>query len=210
MIEKQDVPSVVAIAHLVREAFPNLQDRAFAVAEASLTKENMPNLPLAFIALLNIRGLNQSNNVNTPNDIEETICVEFWLPSKNYAKADGTASPFYAYQDYKTIMDTMFNALTGFFTPQNKPLRFISMDTTADEYCQTICFKFSVVWRWCADPDSRYQNVKIKYTLAPQELAKEVGGSLYQPPTVCDENGRLPFKGPVEPIIPPPPSYREN
>lgn len=164
---EDDIPAVVAIAHLVREAFPELQDRAFAVAEAALTKENMPNLPLAFICLLNIRGVNQSNDVKTPLDIEETICVEFWLKSKNYARTDGTESPFYAFQDYKKTMDTLFSALTGYFTPQRKPLRFISMDTTADEYCITICFKFSVVWRWCSEPNDKFHPIRINVSLKP-------------------------------------------
>lgn len=205
----EDITAVVAIAHLVREAFPELGGRAFAVAEAGLTKENMPNLPLAFVALLNIRAINNSNNVQTPTDLEETMCVEFWLPSKNYAKADGTASPFYAFQDYYKTMNRLFNALTGFFTPQRKPLRFISMDTMADEYCQTICFKFSLEWRWCAEPDDKYRDVKIKFVLDPTELAKEVGGRLYEPPDECNTNGRIPFKGPVEPVPPPPRFERE-
>lgn len=205
-----EIPAVVAIAHLVREAFPDLNGRAFAVAEATLTKENMPQLPLAFIALLNIRAINQSNDVKTPLDIEETICVEFWFKSVNYAKTDGSMSPFYAFQDYNTTMNKLFSALSGYFTPQRKPLRFISMDTMADEYCQTICFKFSVEWRWCVEPDLTFQGIKIKAILAPQELAKDVGGSLYHPPTECDEQGRLPFEGPVLPIIPPPPFTREH
>jgi hypothetical protein len=201
-IESDGIPSVVSVALLVRKAFPDLNDRAFAVAEATLSKENMPNLPLAFIALLGIRGMNQSNNVTTPLDIEETICVEFWSASKNYAKADGSASPFYAFQDYTPTMDMLFNALTGYFTPQGKRVRFVSMDTMADEYCLTVCFKFTIEWRWCPDPDASFHPLKVKFRLDPQDVPKEVGGSLYQPPSECE--GQLPFPGPVWPVVPPP------
>lgn len=206
MTEEIDIPTVVSIAHLVRAAFPELENRAFAVAEAGLTKENMPNLPLAFIALLGMSSVNQSNNVNTPTDLHETICVEFWLPSQVYKREDGSESPFYAFQDYRPTMEKLFNALTGYFTPQRKPVRLLTMDTTADEYCQTICFKFSVEWRWCPTPDDAFNPVRMKsFSL---EIAKDAGGSQYQPPSECEANGRLPFKGPVVPSIPDP--YRKG
>lgn len=183
--ENSDTASVIAIAVLIREAFPELEGRAFAVMEATVTKENAPNLPLCFVALLGIRAMNQSNNVNTPLDIEETICVEFWLPSKNYKRNDGSDSPFYAYQDYKSRMDKLFEILTGFHTPQRKPVRFVALDVMADEYCMTMSFKFSVEWRWCVQPDERYHPVRIRFDIAPQRVPPLVGGSMYHPIVPC-------------------------
>lgn len=183
----ENLTAVEAIAILIREAFPELDKRAFAVSEASLTKENMPNLPLAFVSLGSIVGLNQSNNVQTPTDLEENISVEFWLASKSYKKSDGGVSPFYAFQDYKPTMDRLFNALTGFFTPQRKPVKFISFDMMSDEYFLAMCFKFSVVWRWCPEPDDRYHPVKLAFRLDPQDLPKERGGTQYIPPNDCNQ-----------------------
>jgi hypothetical protein len=195
--------TVTAVALLIQQAFPELSSRAFAVAEATLTKENMPILPIAFVALIGLRSINQSNNVTTPLDLEEIICVEFWLKSQNYARADGSASPFYAYQDYKKTMDKLFNALTGYFTPQSKPVRFISMDTMADEYCLTISFKFSVVWRWCADPDDNFKTVKMSFSVDPASVPKEVGGSEYVAPNSCNQGPAFPPNaGPVPPPNP--------
>ncbi len=204
-IEADDIPSVVSIAHLIRKSFPELEERAFAISEVQLTKENMPNLPLACVVLNGIKAVNQSNDVNTPVDIEEMLCAEFWTRSKNYAKADGGVSPFYAFQDYRQIMDRLFNALTGYFTPQRKPVRFISMDLMADEYCHTISFKFSVIWRWCAEEDDTCNPIKVKFKISPQELVQAPGGSLYQPPNSCV--GQLPAS-PVNLTMPPAPNYR--
>lgn len=201
MINKEEIENLTAvqsIALIIREAFPELNKRAFAISEVAITKENMPNLPLACVALLNIRGVNQSNNVKTPLDLEETICVEFWIASKTYMKDDGGISPFYAFQDYKPYMDRLFNALTGFFTPQKKAVKFISFDMTADEYCLTLCFKLSVEWRWCPEPDHFYHPVKISFRLDPQDVPKERGGSLYFPPNECGQSPPIPPIGAKE------------
>lgn len=207
LIENTELASVIAIAQLIKEAFPEFEGRAFPVAEASLTKENAPNLPLCFVALLGIRAKNQSNDVVTPLDIEETICVEFWLASQTYKKADGSTSPFYAYQDYKSRMDKLFEILTGFHTPQRKPVRFISLDVMSDEYCMTMSFKFTVEWRWCVEPDHKYNPVRIRFNLDPVDVPKERGGSQYVPPNECGQGPAFP---PSDAGLPPAPKYRQG
>jgi len=176
-----DEPNVPAIAKLIRETFPELEQRAFAIMEATLTKENMPNLPLCFVALLGLEAKNQSNNVRTPVDLCESIIIEFWQKPVMYSKADGGSSPFYAYQDYERVMNRLFKALDGYFTPKRKPVRFVSMATTSDEFALMVSFKVSIEWRWCNDDPVPLNAIKIKSSFSPN-VPQLPFGRLYEPP----------------------------
>ena len=143
---EQNVP---AIAALIREVFPELQGRSFAVSDVKNTKENPPTLPLCYTCLLGIVEVGGSNDVATPMDLLETIIVEFVFKPEKYTNADGAVSPFYAYQDYQPVFDRLLTALDQFFAPVRKTVRFLSMATTSDEFEQCISFKLSIAWRWC-------------------------------------------------------------
>lgn len=144
-----DEGNVPAIAALIREVFPELEGRAFAVADIKNTKENPPTLPLCYVCLLGIKAVNGSNDVDTPMDLLETIIIEFVYEPIKYMNKDGAESPFYAYQDYTNVMDRLFAALDQFLSPVRKFPRFVSMMTTSDEYEQCISFNISIGWRWC-------------------------------------------------------------
>lgn len=176
--------NVPAIARLVREHFPELNNRAFAIMEADLTKENQPNLPLCFVALLGIDALNNSNDVSTPVDLLEHIMIEFWLSPVTHNKTDGSTSPFYAYQNYEDIMNRLLSALDGYFTPRKKPVRFVSMITHSDEVVLTVTFRVSVKWRWCNDITEEGTAIRIRFKVDPSI------------PSVCVE--------PVPPVLTPP------
>lgn len=191
-----ETPNVPAIAAMLRERFPELEQRAFAIMEANLTKENMPNLPLAFVALLGLAGDNQSNDVATPLDIMETICIEFWMKPKTYQLSNGGVSPFYAYQDYSDLMERLFAALRGWFTPVGKTVRFISMATLSDELAVMVSFKCSIKWRWCADIDPHINRIRILATLNAN-VSTLPGGKDYLSPTECTELGHAPQLPPV-------------
>lgn len=192
-----DDPNVPAIAKLLRARFPELEQRAFAIMEADLTKENMPNLPLAFVALLGLAAENQSNDVKTPLDLLETICIEFWFEPKTYKLMNGGVSPFYAYQPYDKIMERLFAALNGFFTPVKKGVRFISMSTSSDEFALMISFKVSIKWRWCAEMDDEANPIRIAFNVDPHVMQLP-GGKDYIPPDECTIQGHA---LPVPPVI---------
>lgn len=159
--------NVPAIAKVIRDNFPELSQRAFAVMEAEITKENIPNLPLCFVALLGLVCVNQSNNVSTPTDLLEHIIIEFWYAPTLYTRADGSQSPFYAFQDYQAIMDRLLAALDGFFGPKRKPVAFLSLTTISDEFALRVTFKVSVKWRWCADKEVLENPIKIRFGINP-------------------------------------------
>lgn len=169
--------NVPAIAALIRATFPELQQRAFAIMEAAVTKENMPNLPLCFVALLGVEAENQSNNVRTPMDLLEHIIIEFWSAPTIYKKADGSASPFYAYQDYQSTLNKMLVALDGYFGPQGKSVRFASMSTTSDDFALMVSFKVSIKWRWRAEQEVLETPIKIKFGINPNVQKLPVGST---------------------------------
>lgn len=158
-----------AIASLLRASFPELKQRAFAVAEAAMTKENAVNLPLAFVALLGAVPQHTSNNVETPIDILEHICIEFWYEPKKYKNKDGGESPFYAYQDYTPVMDKLFTTLRNYLAPVGKSVVPTSMTTVSDEFAQVISFKLTIKWRWypCEDNDETDRRIKILFSVNP-------------------------------------------
>lgn len=186
-----DEPTVPAIATLIRLAFPELEHRAFAIMETELSKENMPTLPLAFVALMGITSENQSNDVRTPIDVLEHICIEFWMKPKTYKMTDGGVSPFYAYQDYSILMNQLLTALSDYLTPQGKYVRFISMATQSDEFALCVTFKVSVKWRWCSDKEMPHGIVRFTFNLNP-DVPRERGGKDYIPPNACGQGTSLP------------------
>lgn len=180
----KDQPNVPAIAEAIRKGFPELENRAFAIMEADLTKENQPNLPLCFVALLGTTQVGGSNNLDTPMDLLENIIIEFWQKPVLYKREDGSESPFYSYQDYEDVMNRLFTVLSDFSGPKRKRVRFLSMATSADEFALTVCFKVSVQWRWCNDTPVEGAPVKMLFDFSP-DVPKLPYGSPECPPSSC-------------------------
>lgn len=136
----------------INEWFPEVKGRAFAVADAEITKENIPNLPVAMIALLRAPPGNR-NGVRTPNAVDN-IAIEFWWPPIKAKKADGSESPFYAYYDYETLRRRLAARMSRYAGETGTQFKYAGMDVEATPFAVIIQFVYTVdTMLYCEDDD---------------------------------------------------------
>lgn len=145
-------PTVVAVAELIRNNFPELEQRAFPVMEVIIKKETLPRLPLCYVALLSERS-DDAFLVQTPMDLTENMFIEFWLKPEVHTLANGDESPFYAFQDYTIVRDKLLKVLGDFFNPAGTRIKYVGLDITCDQFALMLSFKIATKWRWCPNPD---------------------------------------------------------
>lgn len=143
--------TVEALALRIRGTFPELESRAFAVTEASFSKENMPRLPICMVACI---GETAEDGARGPSRtlITEDIVAEFWLPLNRYRSESGGESPFYAYQDYGKIRDALLNSLHDWSAPSGVQVSYQSMEIEVTDYALCVGFRLQCQWHWCPDP----------------------------------------------------------
>ncbi len=161
--EKRFLP---ALANAIAEWFPDLGGRSMAVSQVTVTKENVPTLPLAMCAFAKGTGKSASNSQFGYVDIEDTIIIEFWLKPLRYKNGNGTETPFWSYYPYDQLRDTLLHNLAIWPTPNNERLGYRSMHIDADPFAVTIAFSFVVKFQWCADrSDMTGDAFKISFNL---------------------------------------------
>jgi hypothetical protein len=102
------------LADAIAEWFPELGGRALAVSEVTITKQNVPTLPLAMVAFARGTG-DQSTTSHQPIfNMEDAFVVEFWLEPARYKNRSGGETPFWSYYDYEAIRDTLLQNLADF------------------------------------------------------------------------------------------------
>lgn len=130
-----------ALAAKVAEWFPELNGRAFAVADAEITPENIPTLPIAQVVL--IRGQPSPMNTKRMPAIVETIGVEFWFKPEKDRRADGSESPFYSFYDYDVIMRRLLPRIATWESPRGSIMAFNNLDVEATPFAVIIQFVFT-------------------------------------------------------------------
>lgn len=143
--------------------FPELGGRALAVSEVSITKENVPTLPLVVVAFTKASA-NPPLNAEML-DIVEAFVVEFWLEPARYKKANGTETPFWSYYDYEAIRDTLLTNLARWETPSGERISFRELTIEAEAYMVTLTFRFTATYRWCPDHVEHGEPFKISFNL---------------------------------------------
>ena len=139
-----------ALAEQLAQWFPETNGRALAVSEVSITKDNVPTLPLVMVAF--IRSTAESNNHSNLDDFEitDTFIVDFWLEPARYKKSNGTETPFWSYYDYEQIRDTLLAKMGRWVAPGCEFISYRGMTVEAEPLAVTLTFTFMAYFRWKA------------------------------------------------------------
>lgn len=142
--------TIPALAAAMRDWFPELGGRVIPVSLAEVTKENIPELPIAMVALRRL-GFDHSSQSNAAPKITEDLFVEFWLKPEQYRLEKGGASPFWAYYDYDAILDKLTAHIMQWTTPRGTRLALTSMEISADALAVVLTFGLSHLTKWCPE-----------------------------------------------------------
>jgi hypothetical protein len=140
-----------ALAEQIALWFPEVEGRSLAVSEVSITKENVPTLPLVMVAFINSVSEPPMRGSANMFDIIDTFIVEFWLEPARYKKANGAETPFWSFYPYEEIRDTLLTNITYWQTPNGERISFRRLQIGADPLAVTLTFTFLAVFRWCPD-----------------------------------------------------------
>lgn len=140
-----------ALAESITQWFPELGGRALAVSEATITKENVPTLPLCMIAFVRSVSDQPVNVQRSTITMSDTFVVEFWMKPERYKRANGTESPFWSYYDYEAIRNTLLSNMVEWVGPHRERCVFRSLTIEADPLAVVLTFQFLATYQWCAD-----------------------------------------------------------
>jgi hypothetical protein len=157
-----------ALAEAISEWFPELGGRSFAVSDATISKENVPTLPLVMTAFTRSRADPPAKSNYDQFEIEDAFIVEFWLEPARYKRANGTETPFWSYYNYENVRDTLLANLIRWESPGGERVAYRTMMIEADALAVTITFGFVATFRWCsAIPVDQGQPFTLKVGLKP-------------------------------------------
>lgn len=159
---KKEQRFLPALAEAIAEWFPELGGRALAVSEVTVTKENIPTLPLVMVAFARSMSEPPYSPART-FEIYDTFVVEFWLEPARYKKANGSETPFWSYYDYEAVRDTLLGNLVYWESPGGERIRYRGLIIDADPLAVTLTFTFEACMRWCTPPPSLEGIVPIKH-----------------------------------------------
>ena len=143
-----------ALAEQIAIWFPELNGRALAVSEVSITKANVPTLPLAMVCYL--RGTANPPMNADMFEIVDIFLVDFWLEPERYKRANGTETPFWSYYDYESIRDKLLTNISRWETPGGERIAFRELSIEAEELAVTLTFRFTATFRWCPTKPVEY------------------------------------------------------
>ena len=142
-----------ALAEQLALWFPELNGRALAVSEVSITKDNVPTLPLAMAAFIRSTANPPSTSNAEMFEVVDTFIVDFWLEPARYKKANGTETPFWSYYDYEAIRDTLLANMVRWETPGGERVAYRGLTIEAEPLAVTLTFTFMATFRWCRTED---------------------------------------------------------
>lgn len=139
------------IARRIREAFPELNGRAFAVSEVGAFKDksDVPTLPVAIVGLTNGTGVQAENSAGRLR-ITDNFVIEMIFASERH-KGERKVLPFYKFYNYEAVRDRLLSALNGWTTPDNIAANYRSISVEADQFAVYITIGVSMSFDWC-DP----------------------------------------------------------
>jgi hypothetical protein len=161
----QDPRFLPAVAEAVAEWFPELQGRALAVSEVSVTKENVPSLPLALVAFVRSTAEPPRRSYAESFEVADAFIIEFWLEPARYRKSNGSETPFWSYYPYEEIRDTLLNNLVRWPTPGGEHIAYRGLNIEAEPLAVTLTFAFVATFNWCAKIPDRGDPFKIGFKL---------------------------------------------
>lgn len=157
-----------ALAEQIALWFPELGGRALAVSEVSVTKDNVPTLPLVMAAFVRSTANPPTSN-NSMFEIVDTFVVDFWLEPERYKRANGTETPFWSYYDYENIRDTLLGNMARWETPGGERVAYRGMTIEAEPLAVTLTFTFMATFRWCAPRKDFGEPFTVGFNLCPPD-----------------------------------------
>lgn len=151
-IAPQETRFLPALADKIGEWFPQLGGRSFAVSDASITKENVPTLPLVMVALLKGVGDQGTKGRNNRFEMTDQFIVEFWLEPARIKRTNGTETPFWSYYSYEKIRNTLLSNILRWVPPGCEVISYRSLTVHADSLAVTLTFGFLATSQWGPDP----------------------------------------------------------
>ena len=149
-----------ALAEQLAIWFPETNGRALAVSEVSITKDNVPTLPLVMTAFIrSTADTNKRGNLDN-FEIADTFIVDFWLEPARYKKSNGSETPFWSYYDYEQIRDTLLWKMGRWDPPGCEMISYRGMTIEAEPLAVTLTFTFMAYSRWVA-PKAIDEDVQI-------------------------------------------------
>ena len=139
-----------ALAEQLALWFPEVNGRALAVSEVSITKDNVPTLPLIMAAFIRSVANPPATSRAEMFEVVDTFIVDFWLEPARYKKANGTETPFWSYYDYEAIRDTLLANMIRWDPPGGELIAYRGMTIEAEPLAVTLTFTFMATFRWCA------------------------------------------------------------
>jgi hypothetical protein len=146
-VEQRFLP---ALAEQLAVWFPELGGRALAVSEVSITKENVPTLPLVMCAFL--RSTSEARAGNRNFEIVDAFVVEFWLEPQRYKRADGSETPFWSYYPYEQIRETLLNNILSWTPPGCELIAYRGLNIEAEPLAVTLTFAFTAAFQFRPKP----------------------------------------------------------
>lgn len=145
----QSKATLPALAREIAKHFPELKNRAFAVAECDIVGElkNMPSLPVCMLGL--IRETGDGSVLSNEYNPEEDFLVQFWFEPAKYPLADGGDSPFWSFYDYDTLRDRFVTMLQRWISPREQRVQYMSLEIDVDPYAVIISFRCRHTFDFC-------------------------------------------------------------
>lgn len=137
------------VAKMVAKHFPELQNRAFPVLDADVTKENVPTLPVAMVMLEREIG-NHSSKQRSHATPEEQFIVEFWLPpATKYLDKNQIETPYWTYYDYHSLRNRFLPIIFDMKPPLGGRVEYVGLELEALQFAVVITFKLSHQFEFC-------------------------------------------------------------
>lgn len=155
------------LATAIRGWFPFLKNRAVAVSDATVTKDNVPSLPVCFVVL--IRETGAGSTMRSRTEAVDEIAVVFLLKSETYPMGDGKQSPFWAYYDFETLRNKLVGEIKRWEAPNGTRLAYRGLDIESTAFATEITFRFDYSSEVCDLPDEDGDGgpVMIDFTITP-------------------------------------------
>jgi hypothetical protein len=163
-----------ALADALKSWFPELDRRAVPVAEMQITKENVPQLPLAVVALVSETATPPQRSPADRFDITIEFLIEFWMQPQRIPNANGGETPFWDYYPYEKVRDKLLTKMARWEAPNCEHISFRSMGIEADSMAVTLTFRFRAIYGWAAKHNEYGDPFKVDFVLcAPESCVPE-------------------------------------
>lgn len=142
--------TIPAFAKAVSGWFPEFGGRVVPVLDSKITKDNVPTLPFAMLALIIEKGKSNARTLNSPN-INEDFLLEFWLEPKKYKVNGTTETEFWSFYDYEPIRNKLLDGISEWLSPRGSRVSYVSLETDSTEYASILTFRFNHEFEWCSE-----------------------------------------------------------